>query len=285
MTSMGSLRPTAACLLIMGVMMSAAAAEWTLVWSDEFDGTGLPDPARWDYEVGFVRNHELQYYTQARPENARLENGTLVIEGRREPFPNPRYNPAEKDPNRWQVSRAQADYTAASVITLGKEAWLYGRIEVRARLPQGRGVWPAIWMLGQNRTQVGWPACGEIDIMEFVGHTPTKVHSTVHYRGADGKHKSNGSALTVSRPFDDFHVYAVEWSAEAMDFFFDQQRVHHFPLDQAGQGDENPFRKPHYLLLNLALGGSWGKEMDDRVLPQTFVIDYVRVYRQTSATP
>ncbi len=269
-----------AVFLTMGVAMGTAAADWTLVWSDEFDGNGLLDSARWDYEVGFVRNRELQYYTKARPENARLENGTLVIEGRKEPFPNPRYNPDETDPNRWQVTREQAEYTAASVVTLGRAAWLYGRIEVRAKLPQGKGVWPAIWMLGANRTQVGWPACGEIDIMEFVGHTPNQVHSTVHYKGADGKHKSSGGKVTVDRPFDDFHVYAVEWSAERMDFFFDQRTVHSFPLDQAGQGDDSPFRKPHYLLLNLALGGSWGKDMDDAVLPQRFVIDYVRVYQR-----
>jgi beta-glucanase (GH16 family) len=259
--------------------MNATAADWTLVWSDEFDGSGLPDPSRWDYEVGFVRNRELQYYTKARPENARLEDGMLIIEGRKEPFANPKFSPNEKDPNRWQVTRAQADYTAASVITLGKAAWLYGRIEVCAKLPQGKGVWPAIWMLGANRAQVGWPACGEIDIMEFVGHTPDRIHSTVHYKGADGKHASSGGKLAVDRPFDDFHVYAVEWSAERLDFFFDQQKVHTFDLNQAGQGEENPFRKPQYLLLNLALGGSWGKEMDNTVLPQRFVIDYVRVYQ------
>ena len=147
---------------------------WRLVWSDEFDYTGLPDPKKWDYEEGFVRNNEAQYYTRARKENARVENGMLVIEGRKEKFPVPQASSGGK-------GRQFADYTAASLITLNKADWKFGRIEVRAKLPQGRGVWPAIWMLGSNIRQVGWPACGEIDIMEFVGHTPGFVHATVHF--------------------------------------------------------------------------------------------------------
>lgn len=269
----------AAILTLMEATMDGAtAAAWKLVWAEEFAEDGPPNPANWDYEVGFARNRELQYYTRARGENARIENGTLIIEARKEPFPNPRYRPEDAGTERWQTAREQSDYTAASLITLGRQAWQYGRIEVRARLPQGRGVWPAIWMMGTNRTQVGWPACGEIDIMEFVGHTPGQVHSTVHWKGADGKHKSNGGRLAVERPFDDFHLYTVEWSSERMEFFFDDRRVHSYNLELAGKGPENPFRKPHYLLINLALGGSWGRDLDDTILPQRFVIDFVRVY-------
>ena len=135
----------------------AMAQEWKLVWSDEFDKPGvtdpsLPDPSKWNYEEGFVRNNEAQYYTHARLENARVEDGMLVIEGRREKFTNARYNP---NATRGPASRPSADYTAASLITMGKAAWKYGRIEVRAKLPQGLGVWPAIWMLGANFRQIG----------------------------------------------------------------------------------------------------------------------------------
>jgi beta-glucanase (GH16 family) len=259
--------------------MKAEAAQarkgWKLVWADEFDYTGLPDPEKWDYEEGFIRNWEAQYYTRARPENARVEDGTLIIEGRKEKFPNPHYRPGGKGP---QV----AEYTAASLITLGKAAWQYGRVEVRAKLPQGRGVWPAIWMLGTNRGQVGWPACGEIDIMEFVGHTPDRVHANVHWRGGDGKHQATGGKLKVERPWDDFHVYALEWTDRQMDFFFDETKYFSFQVEKATDEGDNAFRLPHYLLINLALGGSWGGAIDDEIFPQKYVIDYVRVYERAS---
>src|SRR5262249_28802362 len=159
-----------------------------------------------------------QYYTRARMENARVESGMLIIEGRRERFANPFYRP---DAKAGSASRQYADYTSASLITRNKADWKFGRIEVRAKLPQGRGVGPAIWMLGTNRNEVGWPACGEIDVMEFVGHTPGLVHATVHFR-KDGRHFSSGNTLVVDRPFDRFHVYALEWFADHMDFYFDE---------------------------------------------------------------
>lgn len=245
------------------------AQGWKLVWSDEFDKPGLPDAAKWDYEEGWVRNNELQYYTRGRQENARVEGGNLVIEGRKEEYKLPA-------PSR---GRDTADYTSASLTTRGKASWQYGRIEVRAKLPQGKGVWPAIWMLGDNIKTVGWPACGEVDIMEFVGHTPDKVHATLHYR-KEGKHASKGSALKVDKPWEAFHVYAVEWTPEQMVFTYDDQKYHTFDLSAADDGGDNPFRHPQYLILNLALGGSWGGKMDDSVLPQKFLIDYVRVYQK-----
>jgi beta-glucanase (GH16 family) len=252
---------------------TAAPAGWKLVWSDEFDKPGLPDPNKWDYEVGFIRNNELQYYTRARKENARVEGGCLIIEGRKEKYP---IGGAKAGANRF------ADYTAASLITRGKAQWTFGRIEVRAKLPQGKGVWPAIWMLGQKFPETSWPACGEIDIMEFVGHTPDKVHATVHFR-KDGKHVSMGDKLTVEKPFDDFHAYAVEWSAGRMDFFFDARKYFTFDVPAAADSGSNPFLKPQYLLINLALGGAWGREMDDSVLPQKYLIDHVRVYQHSAA--
>jgi beta-glucanase (GH16 family) len=254
----------------------AQEAKWELVWSDEFDYTGLPDATKWDYEVGFVRNRELQYYTKARQENARVEDGNLVIEARCEAFPNPGYDAASK---RWQKSRKDAEYTAASLITLNKASWQYGRIEVRAKLPEGKGVWPAIWMMGTDRTKVGWPRCGEIDIMEFVGKAPNLVHGTVHFPNAEGKHRSSGGKLKTVAPYDDFHVYAIEWSKERIDFYFDTKKYFSFDLDKANVGEGNPFRKPFYLLINFAVGGSWGGPVDPAVFPSKYLIDYVRVYR------
>ena len=262
-------------LLLPGVL---PAAEWELAWSDEFDQPGLPDPAKWGYEEGFVRNAELQYYTRGRQENARVEDGMLVIEGRKERYKNPKYRP---ESTKWIASREYADYTAASLTTQSTASWRYGRVEVRAKIPQGKGVWPAIWMLGVDKEHVGWPACGEIDIMEFVGKDPNHIYGTVHYATAK-KHKSSHGKLETDSPYADFHIYAMEWRPDRMDFFFDGTKYHAFQIDEAGKGEDNPFRRPQYLILNLALGGSWGGEMDDTVLPRKFQIDYVRVYQEST---
>jgi beta-glucanase (GH16 family) len=243
-----------------------------LVWSDEFDRDGLPDSSKWDYEVGYVRNSELQYYTKARLENARVEKGTLIIEGRKDDYTIPEGPLAGKT----------AACTSASLITRGRASWRYGRLEVRARLPHGRGVWPAIWTLGNSIDQCSWPACGETDIMEFVGHTPGRIYATVHYL-SEGRHSSSGSSLEVTRPWDDFHVYALEWTPEKMEFYFDSDRYHTFQVRSADDRGRNPFRLPHYLLLNLALGGTWGGVMDDSALPQRLLVDYVRVYQRPGA--
>jgi beta-glucanase (GH16 family) len=255
---------------------SAPGSKWELVWSDEFDRDGLPNPAKWNYEDGFVRNQEKQYYTRGRKENARVEHGMLVIEGRKEQFKNPRFKAGSANA---PGADEYAGYTAASLITSRKASWLYGRIDVRAKLPQGQGVWPAIWMLGDNVNTVGWPRCGEIDIMEFVGHDPNHVHATVHY-SLDGKHKSSGSRLRTPAPYNDFHIYAMEWNNDRMDFFFDDQKYHTFDLKAADEKGENSFRKPQFLMINLALGGSWGGKIDDAIMPQKFLIDYVRVYKE-----
>lgn len=246
--------------------------EWNLVWSDEFDKDGAPDPANWDYEVGFVRNQESQYYTKSRLENARVEDGALVVEGRKEIFK------PEKGP--------EASYTSASLITRNKASWKYGRIEIRAKVPQGKGVWPAIWMLGTAfGNDADWPMCGEIDIMEFLGHTPDTVHGTVHYGASRETHtKSEGKHVPAAPPFGGFHVYAIQWDADRIDWFFDGVKYHTFLLDEAGAGENNPFRKPFYLLINLALGGSWGGEIDDAILPQKYLIDYVRVYQRSPSS-
>ncbi len=254
-----------------------ATKEWKLVWSDEFNKDGLPDPAKWDYETGFVRNGEQQYYTRARMENARVENGMLVIEGRKEKFKNDDYKPDSKKP---KEMNEYAEYTAASLITLNKASWKYGKIEVRAKVPKGRGAWPAIWTLGENCSVVKWPKCGEIDILEFWGRSPGEVTSNFHFAGKN-KNVPTMGRLAVPKVTDDFHTYAIELSESVIDVYFDGKKYHSFSVDEAGLGEENPFRKPQYLLLNLAMGGRIGGPIDEASLPQKFLIDYVRVYSRS----
>jgi beta-glucanase (GH16 family) len=246
-----------------------AGGGWKLVWADEFDYTGLPDPAKWDYEVGYVRNKEAQYYTRVRKENAWVEGGVLTITGRKEKFPIPQGRGNRK-------GAREAEYTAASLITRGKASWTFGRVELRAKLPRGRGVWPAFWTLG---TAGGWPRGGEIDIMEYFGLRPRDVTSNIHF-ALGGRHKSFGGKVTLDNPWDDFHVYAMDWNSDRMDFSCDGTKYYTFDLSRADENGNNPFRKSQYLILNLALGGTAGGPIDDAILPQKFVIDYVRVYQR-----
>ena len=237
--------------------------EWKLAWSDEFEVAGLPDAKKWSYEVGLVRNSEAQYYTRERKENARVEDGVLVIEARKEKY-------------------EKGEYTSASLHTKGKGEWRRGRVEVRAKLPTGRGMWPAIWMLGTNIGEVGWPRCGEIDIMENVGFDPDTIHANIHtqdYNHVKGTNK--GSKTTVAKPHEDFHVYAVEWFADRMDFYVDGKKYFTFANEKKGEATW-PFDRSHYLILNAANGGSWGgqKGIDDAIFPQKYLIDYVRVYER-----
>jgi beta-glucanase (GH16 family) len=252
---------------------------WELVWSDEFDYTGLPDKSKWTYEQGFVRNRELQYYTRGRKENARVEKGMLVLRAKKERFPNARYQAGSGD---WRKKREFAEFTSASVTTRGKASWKYGRIEVRAKLPTGRGLWPAIWMLGTDIGKVGWPACGEIDIMENVGFAPDIIHGNIHTEKYNHvKKTAKGSKVTVPKPYETFHVYAIEWDEKGIDFFVDEKK--YFTFKNEGTGvDVWPFGREQYLILNIAIGGAWGgqKGIDESVFPQKFVIDYVRVYQR-----
>lgn len=272
-------------VLLVGAVLSgtlgAASPEWQLVWSDEFDYTGHPDPTRWTYEDGFVRNNEAQYYTADRLENARVEGGVLIVEARKEHYPVP---PASVKP-----TPGFAEYTAASVITKGHAAWKHGRIEVRAKIPSGRGIWPAIWMLGTNIDQVDWPRCGEIDIMEFVGWMPDTIHGNVHNparvdRKVDPAHAHMQATITVPQPYADFHVYAVEWEEERITVSFDGRGF--LTYSNPHRGPEFwPYTDPAYLLLNVAVGGSWGGErgIDDAIFPQRMEVDYVRVYQRPAA--
>jgi beta-glucanase (GH16 family) len=234
-----------------------------LVWAEEFSASGLPDPGLWSYEVGFIRNQEVQYYTAGRPENARVEGGCLVIESRKEDY-------------------AGAKYTSASVNTLGKRDFLYGRIEVRAKIPTGVGSWPAIWMMGTDIPRVYWPECGEIDIMENVGYEPDRIYATVHTPGSVN-HPGlvvRGGHIDIPDPSADFHVYAVEWHPDRLDFFVDDQKYFTYKKD-ARYPDYWRFDKSFYLLLNTAIGGNWGGQMgiDDSIFPLKYTIDYVRYYQ------
>lgn len=265
---------------------AAQAADWKLVWSDEFDKPGLPDAAKWNYEKGFVRNNELQFYTEKRLENARVESGNLVIEARKERFANPSFRPAASGRPQSRRGAEFADYTSASLTTYGKASWLYGRVEVRAKLPSARGTWPAIWMLGTNIHQVGWPACGEIDIMEFVGHQPGVIHGTIHTQSYNHtKKNSRGSRLAMADVSDKFHVYAMEWDAENIRLFVDDHCYVTCPNDKKGEGSW-PFDKAQYLILNLAIGGAWGGQqgVDAESFPQKYLIDYVRIYQKAPAS-
>jgi len=240
---------------------------WKLVWSDEFDRDGLPDPARWAYDVGGHGwgNRERQYYTESRPENARVEDGRLIIEARREA---------------WEG----CDYTSARLVTRGRAAWTYGRFEIRAKLPAGRGSWPAIWMLPVEWT-LGtgkWPDVGEIDIMEHVGHEPGVIHASAHSRDHQWQ---NGTQKTATVVVPDattaFHTYVLEWEPDVLRAYVDDRL--YFVCPNEGRGWRSwPYDRDFYLLLNIAVGGVWGgvEGIDDASLPWRMEVDYVRVYQR-----
>jgi beta-glucanase (GH16 family) len=276
-----------------------ANPSWKLVWSDEFDGSGHPDPEKWSYEVGFIRNQEPQFYTQERLKNARVEDGVLVIEAHREQYANPLYDedaeheelrdglPREEYERISNATKPFAEYSSASLITRGKAEWQYGRFEIRAKLPSGRGIWPAIWMLGTSRGRVPWPDCGELDIMEYVGYEPNTVHANVHCparvkKAAPLEHFKG--MLTVSEPYADFHRYGMVWDAERISFSFDDEVYLTYENPHTGD-DAWPFDQPFYLLLNVGVGGGWGGRhgIDDDIFPQRMEIDYVRVYEAAEA--
>jgi beta-glucanase (GH16 family) len=260
-------------VFIAALCASAAAAPstqpaaWKLVWSDEFNHPGPPDPSKWSYESGYVRNHEAQYYTKNRSENVRVEDGHLVIEAREDSLALP--------------NGKIAKITSGAIETKNKISWKYGRIEVRAKIPQGRGTWPAIWMMPQDRS-AGWPACGEIDIMEGIGSKPAVIYQTIHTKaGNHVNHKQHGTVTPVQNLSDDFHVYAMQWDADQMEMFIDDRKTFSFSNDHTGN-DSWPFDKPFYVILNLAIGGDWGgiKGIDDSMFPCRMEVDYVRAYQQ-----
>lgn len=237
--------------------------KWKLEWSDEFKTGTLPTPTNWIYDEGAGQNNEVQYYTRNRRENVFIENGMLHLVARQE-------------------TMNGKEYTSARLTTKGKRSFLYGRVEARARVPEGRGTWPAIWLLGESIREVGWPKCGEIDILEYVGMDPGRVHANVHVDAYNHmKNNGKGNGINISRPEAEFHTYAVEWYKDRLEFFVDETRY----LIYRKESDSElvwPFNKPHFLILNLAIGGDWAgqKGIDNSRFPHTFEVDYVRYYKQ-----
>lgn len=250
-------------LLIGTTGSSQTPKTWKLIWSDEFNYNGLPDSSKWSYDIGGHGwgNNELQYYTEKRLENARVENGMLIIEARKEDF---------KDKK----------FSSARLVTKGKGDWKYGKLEVRAKIPQGVGTWPAIWMLA-SKIPFTWPDDGEIDIMEHVGWNPFYVHGSVHtkkYNHIIGTHKTD--TVIIKNVFEEFHLYAVEWNQEMVQVSVDG--IIYFTFRNNGAGYESwPFDNEMHLLLNIAVGGNWGgaKGVDEKIWPRKMMIDWVRVWK------
>lgn len=241
--------------------------EMALVWSDEFNYTGLPDNRKWSYDTegnatGWG-NNESQYYTASRLKNAEVRDGFLSITTHREDYEG-------------------FKYTSARLVTRQKGDWLYGRVEVKAKIPDGRGMWPAIWMLPTDWSYGGWPASGEIDIMENVGYDPYKIVGTVHteaYNHSTGTQK--GASTNVQSCYSAFHIYAIEWEVQEIRFYVDD--LLYFTFRNEGTGYKTwPFDKRFHLLLNVAVGGNWGgvQGIDDSVFPRSMIVDYVRVYQK-----
>lgn len=256
--------------LILATLFSCEdARDVKLVWADEFDVNGIPDSTKWNYDLGDGcpdncgwGNNELQYYTR-QPRNVRIEDGHLIIE-------------AHMD------SIAGKGFTSTKIVSRGKGDWLYGRLEIRARLPRGKGTWPAIWMLPTDWKYGGWPASGEIDIMEHVGYDPGIIHGTIHTEAYNHmKQTQKEGKIEVADAQDVFHVYSVDWAEDRMDFYVDDKLYHTVERDPKDDYKGWPFDQRFYLILNIAVGGNWGgaQGVDENIWPQRMVVDYVRVYQ------
>jgi beta-glucanase (GH16 family) len=232
----------------------------SLVWNEEFNGTAL-DNSSWNYETGGGGwgNNELETYTNS-PKNSFLTNGYLVIEARKERM-------------------GANEYTSARLQTKGKKEFTYGRMDIRAKLPKGQGIWPAIWMLGSNISTTPWPACGEIDIMELLGHQPAKTYGTMHWGnvGAGSTHIGGEYTLGNGNFSDKFHVFTIIRSADRIEWFIDDQKF--FTGNMADVTGDNPFDKPFFFILNVAVGGNWPGSPDANTsFPQRMIVDYIRVF-------
>ena len=254
-----------------GQIKNTPSGTWKMEWNDEFEKDGLPDPAKWSYDtIGNKTgwgNNELQYYTVAHSSNAFVKNGVLAITARKKEF-------------------GGKSFTSARLITKGKGDWLYGRVEIRAKNPTGKGTWPAIWMLPTDWEYGRWPDSGEIDIMENVGYDPDTIVGSAHtkkYNHVMGTQKN--ARINCPTNYSGFHVYALEWEANEYRLYLDD--IHYFTFKNEKTGFEVwPFDKRFHLILNLAIGGNWGgaKGIDNSLFPHKFEVDYVRVYKKTGLT-
>jgi beta-glucanase (GH16 family) len=234
-----------------------------LIWSEEFNYKGLPDPKKWGYETGLVRNNEKQFYTRDSLKNVKVKDGKLIITSLKEDFQG-------------------ASYTSASINTLGKQSFEGDiRVEIKAKLPAGKGIWPALWMMGTNTNEVGWPKCVEFDIMEFVGHTENTVHANLHWwdsaSTAANKKSSKGGTITFNDLHTKYHIYGLERRGDSITVFVDNQV--YLSVKAPETAFKNSFTGPLYLLINTAVGGEWGGEIDDSIFPQKYYVDYVRVFK------
>lgn len=250
--------------------------KYKLVWSDEFNVDGAPDPGKWRFEEGFKRNNEDQWYQK---ENAWCENGFLIIEGRKEQKPNLWYDSASDD---WRKSRESIEYTSSSLNTRGLYSWQYGKIEVRAKIKAESGLWPAIWMLG---VEGPWPSNGEVDIMEYYQDFilanfawGTEKRYTPQWDGF----KKPLSSFNDPDWDDKFHIWRLEWNEQRMAIYLDDELLNEVDLNTTINGGDgrNPFKQPHYILLNLAIGGNAGGDPSNAAFPTRYLIDYVRVYQK-----
>lgn len=240
--------------------------ESTPAWADEFEVDGLPDSKKWSYDVGGSGwgNNELEYYTKDNLKNARIEKGNLIIEAIKEHFEN-------------------RNYTSARLITKGKGDFLYGRFEIKAKLPKGLGTWPAIWTLATEQTYGSdyWPDNGEIDIMEHVGYDPNVIHASIHTKAYYFKINTQKTAVvTIPTAMTEFHIYRIDWTPKKIEAFIDENSYLTFENEGIGW-TKWPFDKKQHLLLNVAVGGDWGgqKGVDDTIFPQRMEVDYVRIYK------
>ncbi len=257
-------------------------AGMALVFSDEFNYTGKPNPANWTFESGFLRNNELQWYQS---DNATCSSGRLVIEGRRANFSNPNYKEGSSD---WKTNRKTVNYTSSSIHSKGKQSWLFGRFEIRARIDTTKGSWPAIWTLGINKE---WPACGEIDLMEFYrqNYVPS-ILANVGWGSAmlnvaiwDSYSKPLSQLLLQDSNWTKkYHVWRMDWTKDSICLYVDDVLFNYTSLKQTlNVDDSKPFKQPHFMLLNLALGSNGG-DPSNSVFPINYEIDYVRVYQKLS---
>jgi beta-glucanase (GH16 family) len=237
---------------------------YTMVWNEEFSGTTL-DASIWNYETGNGSNgwgnNELEYYTNS-TKNSFVSNGNLIIEARKE-------------------SIGGFNYSSARLITKDKKSFTYGRIDIRAKLPKGKGIWPALWMLGSNITSVGWPACGEIDVMELLGNDITKSYGTLHYGASFATHGSKGNSYTLSSGnfYDQFHVFSMEWKQDEVKLYVDNNLYLTVTKTDLGS-NPYPFNAPFFFILNVAVGGNWPGSPDaTTTFPQRMIVDYIRVYQ------
>ena len=260
---------TVSLLLIGSLFNGCQKSTPELVWFDEFNYSGQPDTTKWNYDLGDGcpnvcgwGNNEQQFYT-SETKNIRVENGVLIIE-------------AHKD------SLSGKPFTSARIVTRNKGDWKYGRIEVRAKLPKGRGTWPAIWMLSTDWEYGGWPVSGEIDIMEHVGYDPGKIHGTIHTEKYNHiKQTQLEGIISISDFQDEFHNYGIEWRSDKIDFFLDNNLYHSVKRNPKDDYTGWPFDKRFHLIMNVAVGGNWGGQqgIDESVWPQKMEIDYVRIYK------